>query len=143
MKFCTKCGVDKPQAEFNKNKRMKDGLQCQCKACHKDSKTAWQQKNKHKAATYVASWSKRHPDKSFEKRTKRRACEKQAIPLWFETDRVSELYNKAEQFGFQVDHIVPIKGKTVCGLHCWANLQLLSPEINASKGNRHWPDMPE
>jgi hypothetical protein len=34
------------------------------------------------------------------------------------------------------------KSKKVCGLHCWANLQLLDPMINVIKSNRYWPDMP-
>lgn len=41
-----------------------------------------------------------------------------------------------------VDHIVPIVSKIVCGLHCEANLQILSGVDNARKKNLVWPDMP-
>lgn len=33
MKTCSKCGVEKPAAEFSKGKRGKDGLRSECKAC--------------------------------------------------------------------------------------------------------------
>ena len=35
MKYCTKCGLDKPFSEFNKNRSSKDKLQAQCNACRK------------------------------------------------------------------------------------------------------------
>lgn len=50
-----------------------------------------------------------------------------------------------------VDHIVPLIGpysaemgcRLVCGLHNEHNLQILTHAVNAAKGNRWWPGMPE
>lgn len=71
-----------------------------------------------------------------------------ATPKWSERSAIDTVYRNAallsEQYGvdLEVDHVVPIKSKLVCGLHVHANLQLLDQSLNASKGNRWWPDMP-
>jgi hypothetical protein len=35
MKTCSKCGIEKPLTDFNKDKVKKDGLQYRCKTCNK------------------------------------------------------------------------------------------------------------
>lgn len=35
MKRCTKCGIEKPKAEFSLDKRRKDGLQSHCRECRR------------------------------------------------------------------------------------------------------------
>ena len=72
----------------------------------------------------------------------------QATPPWADLAKVKELYKKRTElralgFDFDVDHVVPLNSPLVCGLHVPANLQLLDKSLNYSKGNRHWPDMPE
>ena len=41
-----------------------------------------------------------------------------------------------EVFGFEwhVDHVLPLKGKNVCGLHIWSNLQVIPKVQNLRKG---------
>lgn len=67
---------------------------------------------------------------------------KQATPPWADQQAILDVYMEAEYFGLEVDHIVPIRSKLVCGLHTWENLQLLTKLENITKGNRVWPDMP-
>jgi hypothetical protein len=44
---------------------------------------------------------------------------------------------------FEVDHIVPLNGETVSGLHVLGNLQVLSRKENRAKGNRFCPALAE
>lgn len=79
---------------------------------------------------------------------KRRAKIKRAIPAWFDAAECAKLYEIAgcitRETGIkhEVDHIVPINSEVVCGLHWHGNMRVISKADNASKGNRHWPDMP-
>lgn len=43
---------------------------------------------------------------------------------------------------FEVDHVIPLRSKLVCGLHNEFNLRVIPAIENNKKGNRYWPDMP-
>lgn len=63
-----------------------------------------------------------------------------ARPLWADRAAIDAIYLKAQQLGMHVDHIIPLKGKTVSGLHVESNLQLLTPRENARKRNKFSPE---
>jgi hypothetical protein len=52
------------------------------------------------------------------------------------------LRNNLTGVKWQVDHIVPLISKLVCGLHNEFNLRVITAMENNVKGNRYWPDMP-
>lgn len=74
---------------------------------------------------------------------RRRALQKQATPLWANSFFISEIYHlaklrsKATGFSWHVDHIIPLNGKHVCGLHLETNLQVIPASVNLSKGNSY------
>jgi hypothetical protein len=78
----------------------------------------------------------------------RRALKLSATPLFIDKEKVADMYRQARELtltsgiAYQVDHIVPLVSKLVCGLHWEGNLQILLASENIKKGNRIWPDMP-
>lgn len=102
--------------------------------------------NKSKILAHKKVYRQKYPDKINAKVAARKAQKLKATPSWADKECIADLYKLAAIFNstginIHVDHIVPLKSKTVCGLHCESNLQLLSASDNISKGNRYWPDM--
>lgn len=114
----------------------------------------WREKNQDKLA---ASYAKRYaadPEKSKNATrkwradntgrsnyisAKRRATIRNATPTWLTSAQEEEmrvLYEKARRENKQVDHIIPIAHKRVCGLHVPWNLQLLTKSENCKKKNK-------
>lgn len=72
--------------------------------------------------------------------TRRRELIKQRTPLWACLASIQEVYKSCPK-GFHVDHIIPLRGREVCGLHVANNLQILPAQLNLVKGNCLWhPD---
>jgi 5-methylcytosine-specific restriction endonuclease McrA len=70
---------------------------------------------------------------------KRRADQMKRVPKWADLAAIRAFY-KACPPGYQVDHIIPLRGKTVSGLHVLNNLQYLLAVENVRKSNRFEPD---
>ncbi len=66
---------------------------------------------------------------------KREALKRQALPGWVDTPAILKFYLACPP-GHHVDHVVPLRGKLVSGLHVLENLQYLPASENISKGNR-------
>lgn len=94
----------------------------------------WAAKNRDKARQYVRNWTARNQHRKNAAEAKRRAAKLNATPSWADLDAIAELYVKCP-VGMEVDHIVPLQGKNVSGLHVLENLQYLSKKVNRQKSN--------
>lgn len=65
-----------------------------------------------------------------------RCNRKLRIPNWADLRKIREVYIKCPE-GYHVDHIIPLQGKLVSGLHVESNLQYLTAKENIAKGNKY------
>jgi len=68
---------------------------------------------------------------------KARATAMGAMPAWADLKAIEAKYAEAARLGLVVDHVIPLGGKKVCGLHVEGNLALLTSLENLKKGNRY------
>ena len=115
---------------------------------HNEKGRVWREANPEKARATVNKWRQENPGLAAANAARWRKALVQATPVWADQKKIAEFYETADGLSmltgewYHVDHIVPLQGKTVRGLHCEANLQVLPEVENIRKGNRHWPDQP-
>jgi len=61
---------------------------------------------------------------------------RERTPAWADRAKIDAIYAEARSKGLTVDHIIPLRGKLVSGLHVHNNLQLSPASVNFSKGNK-------
>ncbi len=105
----------------------------------------YQLKNKDKIAIQRSKWAKENMDKILASCAKRRAQKHNATPKWLTPKNLEDIktfYSIALDLRWlseeilEVDHIIPLLGKNVCGLHVAANLQIIPHSLNAKKKNK-------
>jgi hypothetical protein len=161
MKACSKCTQVKSLDLFWKTKKTPDGHRSQCIDCHSRVNTAWKQshkaeisvqqktyyqQNKEQIRTKNSLYWANNLDKHAAKAAKRRANKLHATPQWLTKDQLNHIqayYETARLLTrafvdqpMDVDHIIPLNGKDVCGLHVPWNLQIMDRRENHFKSNK-------
>ena len=114
-----------------------------------DKYTAWMSEwyfaNKEHARELNRDWASRNRAALNARLSERHLAKSKATPTWLtDTHRalIREVYETAQRLSVEtgikhhVDHIVPIKGATVCGLHVPWNLRAIPYDENVRKKNK-------
>ncbi|KKL97025.1 hypothetical protein LCGC14_1838570 [marine sediment metagenome] len=87
-------------------------------------------------------WRQNNPDKAASYREIRNQYLKERTPRWANLDKIKEIYLERDRLivetGVQhhVDHVIPLNGKCISGLHIHTNLQILTAAANLNKSNK-------
>jgi len=106
----------------------------------------WNNSNKNNISKYQKEYRKNNQGKRNAIRAKYRAAKIQRTPHWLTKEDLKQIeliYIKARQLTVDtgvkhhVDHIIPLQGENVSGLHVIQNLQIITASENCSKGNKY------
>jgi hypothetical protein len=152
--FCFKCNTRKPLTEFRKRSDSPSGIFYRCTLCvngardkvkKTQSDSDYYKNNADIIKLKVKQYRKDNPEKIAELSARNRATRKQQAPSWLTQDQKLEIrmiyaerkrVSKETGIPHHVDHIAPIKGETICGLHVPWNLRVITAEENHKKRNK-------
>lgn len=107
-----------------------------------EQKRAYRLRNLANLRAAAAAWRKANPDRIRHLNSLRRASVARATPDWADLGKIAAVYAEAERLTIEtgvqhhVDHVVPLKGELVCGLHVHFNLAPLPWIDNIKKKNK-------
>ena len=84
-------------------------------------------------------FKRENPGLNTQHERKRQAAKLQRVPKWADLEAIKLFYKNCPA-GMTVDHIIPLQGKIVSGLHVANNLQYLTRKENAAKNNHFDPE---
>lgn len=141
-KICTKAHVrkwelDNPKKRaLNANLWVKNNLEKRRQIANN-----WVAKNKEQHSKTCKNWKLNNKDKLSVYSVKRRTSKLKSTPLFADLNKIKEIYENAAKmrnkgFNVEVDHIIPLISKKVCGLHVEWNLQIIDATENRKKSNK-------
>ena len=144
MKQCKKCGSTNFIKVKRTNKKDYDPpLVYYTQRCG-DCANAYQRKNRHLTLNgqkenreHIREYQRERytPERGKRKNSLNARRLRERTPSWADKEKIFEFYKNCPN-GYTVDHIIPLNGKTVSGLHIHTNLQYLTRSENSSKSNK-------
>lgn len=138
-KVCSACKEERPLSHYHiRTRKRKDGFSCykipysSCKTCRNVDKRYYEK-------------TPNGRDCKRKRSALHRKQHKKATPKWLTQEHKKQIIDTYELMrdcrtvtgeDYHVDHIVPLNGENICGLHVPWNLQVLPAYINIAKSNK-------
>ena len=106
---------------------------------------AWALANPDKRRAAARRYSQRHPDIKLAQTVRREAAKLQRLPAWADHEKIGVIYaaarRRTQRTGrpHEVDHVLPLRGRLVSGLHVHQNLKILPRTLNRRKSAKYVP----
>ena len=138
LKKCAHCLKFLPYDLFTKDDTGAFGIGVRCKECDTKRRYQWVEENRehHKAVNRNRWHNGDGTDQA--RNARRRAAKLQRTAAWADHEKIKEIYANCPK-GYEVDHILPLQGELVSGLHVPENLQYLTKADNVRKKNKYVP----
>lgn len=106
-------------------------------------KRAWDAENAERRRQYERLRWRLNPETARAEDRKRKEAIRRALPPWADAVAIAAFYEQAVRVSqctgipHHVDHVVPLRGRRVSGLHVPLNLRVVPAAVNIRKGNRY------
>ncbi len=156
VKTCTGCNTEQPLSQYPMRTRKRTNgstykvYRSQCRTCRNNRAALFRASQEGQATAKAYRKSPAGKARAKKQRALRMKRSRQATPKWLTPEQRKQIVDIYEHMrdcrvvtgeDYHVDHIVPLRGENVCGLHVPWNLQVLPADVNISKSH-YYEDPP-